>query len=59
MKLQTENYKGVAIQSVERILGNKRYVEASAKLAGKVIKEKGNTKAVAVQKVKRILGKML
>ena len=59
MKLNNENYKGVAIRVVEKIINGKRAVEASAKLAGRIINGSGPTKAVAVDKVKSIINRII
>jgi hypothetical protein len=59
MKLATENYKGIAISAVQKVIGNKPMVEASALVKGRKINAVAKTKALAVPKVKSKIDSML
>lgn len=58
--MKNENYKGISISIIGKILGNKKYVAANWTQKGKKYEVKGDTKeyvlATAKQKISRILG---
>lgn len=57
MKLKTENYKGYAINFVEKVLGGKKLVTGSfpSKVTGKVLGANGQTKEFVMNKCKQMI----
>jgi len=58
--MKNENYKGISIRIVQKILSGRKYVAANWILKGKKYEVKGDTKeyvvAVAKDRIKRMLG---
>lgn len=59
MQLKTENYKGIAIRVISKILAGRRWIEAKWIIKGKKFELKGNTKEAVVTKAKQIIDKFL
>jgi len=57
MKLTAENYKGVTINVIQKIIGNKPIVEASALLKGRKLNAVAKTKALVMPKIKEQIDK--
>lgn len=59
MKYKTENYKGIAIRVIDKILGGRKWVMAHWMHKGRKFELKGNTKESVVKRAKQVIDKML
>ena len=59
MQFKTENYRGVIIRVITKILAGRRWVVAHGIVKGKKFELKGNTKDAVVARAKQVIDKIL